>query len=61
MKELLSKFGSGRLFLTIICGISFLYCVTHKILTAESITSIITMVFVSYFQRPDRTQQGGQK
>jgi hypothetical protein len=63
MKELLNKLGSGRLFLTIVCGLAFLHCAVNKTITPEAIVSILSMVFISYFQRQDRPNGGtnGQK
>lgn len=56
MKE---KLLSGRYLLTVIGGIGFLWCMYSKLLTAEAITSILTMIFISYFQRADRKNGGG--
>ena len=61
MKELLIKFASGRYVLTIICGTIFAYASVKKILPPDAIISILTMVFISYFQRTDRGQNGVQK
>ena len=48
------KILSGRLWLTIIAGGVFAYCSVAKILNAECISAIVSMVFISYFQRSDR-------
>lgn len=48
MKE---KLLSGRYFLTVVSGIVFAYAVHSKLLNAEATAAIITMVFISYFQR----------
>ena len=49
-----------RYFLTIIGGSVFAYAVINKILPPEATASIITMIFVSYFDRKDRqpTERG---
>lgn len=57
----MNKFLSGRLFLTLISGLVFAYCSWKKVLTSEAIATIITMVFISYFQRNDRQNGGGAK
>jgi len=56
------KLFSGRYYLTVIAGLVFIYAVYAKILNAEATATIITMVFINYFQR-DRKQEngGGQK
>ena len=46
-----NKLLSGRYFLTICGGLGFLWCIYAKLLTAGEISTIITMIFVSYFQR----------
>lgn len=56
MKE---KLISGRFWLTVIAGLVFAYTGVTRILPPEAIASIITMVFVSYFERHDRN--GGVK
>lgn len=53
-----NKALSGRYFLTIACGVAFLYATYKGTLSPEAITGIITMVFVSYFERKDRTNGG---
>ena len=57
------KLLSGRLWLTLISGIVFAYCSFTKILTADVIATILTAVFMSYFQRSDRngTQPKGDQ
>ena len=55
MNDILKKLLSGRLLLTIVCGIAFLYCVITKTLTSEAITGILMMVFTAYFNRNDRS------
>ena len=55
---MLAKLLSGRYFLTVVSGIVFAYAVYSKLLNAEATATIITMVFINYFQR-DRIQNGG--
>ena len=60
----LDKLTSGRLWLTIITGVVFAYASWKKILDAQAIASIVTMVFQAYFLRNDRNgkpTEGGQK
>lgn len=45
------KLLSGRYVLTVITGLAFAWAVYTKSLSAEATATIITMVFVSYFQR----------
>ncbi len=51
---MIDKLLSGRLWLTIITGLVFAYAVFTKLLSAEATATIVTMVFISYFQRTDR-------
>ncbi len=51
---MIDKLLSGRLILTIICGLVFAYVAVAKIVPPDAIISILTMVFISYFQRQDR-------
>ena len=52
IKELMeSNFTSGRFWLTIISGIVFAFATYTKLLSGEAVASILTMVFVSYFQK----------
>ena len=55
---MLAKLLSGRYFLTVVSGIVFAYAVYSKLLNAEATATIITMVFINYFQR-DRTETNG--
>jgi hypothetical protein len=57
----IEKLISGRLFLTIVCGVVFAYCAAKRMLTSEAIIGIITLVVNSYFNRSDRwrEQQNG--
>lgn len=56
----MTKLLSGRFFLTVVTGIVFAYAVISRILDAKSTAIIITMVFISYFQRTDRKNGGGK-
>lgn len=59
MKE---KLLSGRLFLTIICGVVFAYGAITKLIPPDAVVSIVSMVFISYFNRHDRKpEEGGTK
>ena len=51
------KLLSGRYFLTVVSGLVFAYATYTKLLNAEAVAAIISMVFISYFQR-DRGQNG---
>lgn len=53
----MNKIFSARYVLTIICGVVFAYATYKLILTPETVTAIITMVFVAYFQRNDRKEK----
>lgn len=53
-KEISGKLTSGRYLLTIITGVVFAYAVWKRLLNAEATATIVTMVFISYFQRSDR-------
>lgn len=53
-----SKFMSGRYVLTIICGLVFAYGAIVKLLPADAVVAIVSMVFISYFQRTDRDKGG---
>ena len=53
------KLLSGRYFLTVVGGIVFAYATYKHILEAQAVSAIVTAVFMSYFNRPDRN--GGAK
>ena len=61
--KLLSQITSGRFILTVICGVVFAYATIAKIIPPDAVISILTMVFISYFQRTDRKpeENGGVK
>ena len=54
----MEKLWSGRFWLTIIAGVVFAWATINKTLPPEAVSAIITMVFVSYF---DRKRDGGEK
>lgn len=57
---MLSKLLSGRYLLTVICGMVFFIVSINKIIPVDAIIAILTMVFISYFQRQDRTNGKGE-
>lgn len=57
VKKMTEKLLSGRFILTVITGVVFAYAVWQKIINAEATATIITMVFISYFQRNDRVTE----
>lgn len=62
LKHILMKASSGRWILTVICGVVFGICAIKKIIPVDATVSILTMVFIAYFNRHDRpTENGGQK
>jgi len=50
----LAKFSSGKFWLTIISGIVFAWCAMRHVLNSEAISAILSMVFISYFQKSDK-------
>jgi hypothetical protein len=54
--EVVKQLTSGRFWLTIITGLVFAYAVRRGMLSAEAIATIITMVFISYFQKEKPTE-----
>jgi len=62
VKELLlNKLLSGRYYLTLVGGVVFILCVINKTLEPQATSAILTAIFMSYFQRSDRTTNGGSK
>jgi len=51
---MIDKILSGRLILTVICGIVFAWVSIAKIIPPDAVIAIVSMVFISYFQRQDR-------
>jgi len=60
-EKIIGKVTSGRFWLTIITGFVFAYAVRKGILNSEATATIITMVFVAYFQRDRSKKNGGAK
>lgn len=52
------KLFSGRWILTVISGGAFLYMVMNKTMPPEAASAIISMVFVSYFNRKQVENEG---
>lgn len=52
--KIIDKVLSGRYFLTIIGGLVFLYVAINKMMPPEAVASILTAIFMSYFNRADR-------
>jgi len=59
LEHILSKVSSGRWILTVICGLVFAYGSVKGIIPKDAVVSIISMVFVAYFNRHDRTPENG--
>jgi len=53
----MNKLLSGRWILTIICGLVFFWAAIYRILSAEAIGIILTMVFKDYFGKDDTKKQ----
>ena len=51
--KVVSKISSGKWVLTVISGVVFAYATFKGILSAEAVASIVSMVFVSYFNKKD--------
>ena len=50
-KRIVFKLTSGRFLLTVMVGVAFTFCVRTQILDAATTASIITLVFMSYFNQ----------
>ena len=48
---------SGRKFLTVLAGLVFVYTSIEGIIDAQAISAIISMVFISYFQKERKENQ----
>ncbi len=59
--DIANKLLSGRYYLTLVGGIVFAFAVWQKILEPQATSAILTAIFMSYFQRPDRQQNGVTK
>ena len=51
LAHILTKLASGRWILTVICGLVFAYGVVNKLIPPDATVSIISMVFISYFNK----------
>ena len=60
MNKIIEKLTSGRYFLTVVGGLAFLYCVWKRTLEPQAISAILTAIFLSYFNRPDRSNGKGE-
>jgi len=60
-EHIVSKFTSGQWILTVTCGIVFAYVSIKKIIPADAVIAILSMVFISYFQRDRSKENGGVK
>jgi len=45
---------SARWWLTLMCGLGFLYCIVKQLLPPEAVATILATVILSYFNRGDR-------
>ena len=57
----MDKLLSGRLWLTLITGVVFAYCAVVGKLDSQAVSAIVSMVFVAYFNKYDRTKKDDQK
>ena len=53
---MLAKILSGRWILTVVGAVVFAYCAIFKVIPVDATVSILTMIFVAYFQRTDRAK-----
>jgi hypothetical protein len=61
LEHIFLKMSSGRWILTMTCALVFAYGAFNKIIPADAVVSIVSMVFISYFNRPDRKPNEGGK
>ena len=59
LKRITDKLTSGKFLLTLIAGMTFFYAVRHKMLEAQAISSIVTAVFLSYFNKQNGEKTNG--
>ena len=50
---MLKKMTSGRFLLTVIAGLVFAYATYAKLLDSQAVSAILSLVFVSYFNKKD--------
>jgi len=53
----MNKLLSGRYFLTICAGVTFVYATWAKILPAEAVASIISVVVMAYFSKKENNKE----
>jgi hypothetical protein len=58
---MLNKLLSGRFIFTLITAFVFAVLALEKILPADKVMEVILIVIYAYFNRGDRTQNGGAK
>ena len=54
-----AKLRSGRYILTLMTGFTFVYATIKGILPPEAVAAIISLVFVSYFNRKKENEPNG--
>ena len=52
------KLSSGKWVLTIVGGAVFAWAATHDKISGEAMASILTMIFISYFQKNKEKDDG---
>ena len=57
LNKIVDKLTSGRFWLTIVVAIAFNYAVRNNILEPAAISSIMTAVFISYFDKQNKGEQ----
>lgn len=57
IEKIISKLFSGKFILTVIGGFVFAYSVYSKIMPPEATASILSMIFVSYFNQKGKNEQ----
>jgi hypothetical protein len=60
MIQFLIKALSGRYVLTVVCAFVFAYCAVKGKIPVDATVAILSMVFISYFNKNRDEQQGGQ-
>lgn len=62
LKEIfVNKVTSGRYYLTLVGGVVFAFAVWKRFINDQATCSILTAIFMSYFQRSDRNGKEIQK
>lgn len=57
---MIQKLLSGRFILTVVCAIVFMWYSIIGKLSTEAIAAILASVFQAYFNRTDRSNNGGK-